>query len=416
MVGLRLPFPMREQEVLFVGHHRADVPSAARAGSGTPATPGRRAADVPVDSPSSTTSLRVEDIQAEALRQAERAAYVGRRRAAVPASPEIHAYEAEREAELVSDDHVATVLSSLEPVDHSTSFDHEDTAKIVIDRSAPVQVVTTYVNAEPAPAGKRRASRHTGTRGPLFKALPSAPVLVGIAALAISIGGAVTLNDQDPASAGSANGLVHASALSGSGGTGKVGDRSDVVSRDGVDRAQADAAGTDQLPAAVAGMAEQRAGALGNLAERAEKHAQYLALDLWQYPLSPVILTARFGQYGLWSSYHTGLDFNGNTGDEIHAIANGVVTFASYDGSYGNKTVVTLDDGTELWYCHQTSQFVGVGDTITRGEVIGTVGATGHVTGSHLHVEVRPGGGDPVDPYPAMQQHGLFLGDEAMPG
>ena len=40
--------------------------------------------------------------------------------------------------------------------------------------------------------------------------------------------------------------------------------------------------------------------------------------------------------------------------------------------------------------------------------MIGTVGATGHVTGSHLHVEVHPGGGDPVDPYTAMQQHGLF--------
>ena len=121
-----------------------------------------------------------------------------------------------------------------------------------------------------------------------------------------------------------------------------------------------------------------------------------------------MVLTARFGQYGLWSSYHTGLDFNGNTGDEIHSIANGEVISASYDGSYGNKTVVRLEDGTELWYCHQTSFLVSVGDTVHAGEVIGTVGSTGHVTGSHLHVEVHPGGGDAVDPYTAMQQHGLF--------
>ncbi len=122
-----------------------------------------------------------------------------------------------------------------------------------------------------------------------------------------------------------------------------------------------------------------------------------------------MILTARFGDYGLWASFHTGLDFNGETGDPIHAISGGVVTFAGYDGSYGNKTVVTLEDGTELWYCHQTTQYVSLGDTVTPDEIIGTVGSTGHVTGSHLHVEVRPGGGDPVDPYAAMLQHGLVF-------
>ena len=156
------------------------------------------------------------------------------------------------------------------------------------------------------------------------------------------------------------------------------------------------------------GMAEVRVGALAELTAAAEAQAKLLAQDLWQYPLSSVNITATFGQYGLWSSYHTGLDFNGNSGDSISSMTNGVVTEASYDGAYGNKTVVTLEDGTEIWYCHQTSFGVSVGDTVRPGEIIGTVGATGHVTGSHLHVEVRPGGGDPVDPYAAMQQHGLF--------
>jgi murein DD-endopeptidase MepM/ murein hydrolase activator NlpD len=357
----------------------------------TPITLGRRAAAVPVDSPS--MSLRVEDIRAEAERQAAQATYVGRRRAAVPVSPEV----------------VAQVLSSLEPADQTTAFDREDTTKLHIDRSGPGQVTTTYVNAEPAPAGKRRATKHSGTRGPLFRVLPSVPVLAGVAALAISIGGVLTVDDQVTAASAGGGTLVHASALSGSAGIGKVtgGERRTVTSRDSDRTAKADAAGA-ALPEAVTKLAEQHAGAIGELANEAESYAKVLAKDLWQYPLDQVSLTAVFGQYGLWSSYHTGLDFNGDTGDPIYAVANGVVTETGYDGAYGNKTVVTLEDGTEIWYCHQTTVGVSVGETVRGGEVIGTVGATGNVTGSHLHLEVRPGGGDPVDPYAAMQQHGLF--------
>jgi murein DD-endopeptidase MepM/ murein hydrolase activator NlpD len=83
------------------------------------------------------------------------------------------------------------------------------------------------------------------------------------------------------------------------------------------------------------------------------------------------------------------------------------VTSVGYDGSYGNKTVVTLEDGTELWYCHQTAYAVASGQEIRAGEVIGSVGSTGNVTGPHVHIEVRPGAGDPVDPYAAMLAHGV---------
>ncbi len=89
------------------------------------------------------------------------------------------------------------------------------------------------------------------------------------------------------------------------------------------------------------------------------------------------------------------------------AVAGGTVTSVGYDGSYGNKTVVTLEDGTEIWYCHQSSFGVSEGETVAPGEVIGYVGSTGNVTGSHLHLEVRPGGGDPVDPYAAFLVHGV---------
>ena len=69
---------------------------------------------------------------------------------------------------------------------------------------------------------------------------------------------------------------------------------------------------------------------------------------------------------------------------------------------------MTLEDGTELWYCHQSE--IGVrarpaGRPVARS--IGLVGATGNTTGPHLHLEVRPGGGDPVDPEEALIAHGV---------
>ena len=119
-------------------------------------------------------------------------------------------------------------------------------------------------------------------------------------------------------------------------------------------------------------------------------------------------LTARFGQCsGLWSHCHTGLDFAAPEGTPIHAIANGTVTDMGSAGAYGNRTIVTLEDGTELWYCHQSAFGVQKGQKVTAGQVIGAVGSTGNVTGPHVHIEVRPGAGDPVDPYQAMIAHGL---------
>jgi murein DD-endopeptidase MepM/ murein hydrolase activator NlpD len=129
----------------------------------------------------------------------------------------------------------------------------------------------------------------------------------------------------------------------------------------------------------------------------------------WQPPVSGYRITGQFGDIGYWSSAHTGLDFAVGSGTPIRAVASGVVTEAAYDGSYGNKTVITLEDGTEIWYCHQEAFAVGVGQQVEAGEVIGTVGMTGNTTGPHLHLEVRPGGGDPVDPAVVMAAHRLHV-------
>lgn len=125
-------------------------------------------------------------------------------------------------------------------------------------------------------------------------------------------------------------------------------------------------------------------------------------------PVAGYRLTGRFGAVaGYWSSAHTGLDFATGYGATIRSITRGTVVSVGYDGSYGTKTVIRTPRGTELWFCHQSSTAVAVGQSVKPGDVIGYVGTTGNTTGPHLHLEVRPGGGDPVDPYATLVRWGL---------
>jgi murein DD-endopeptidase MepM/ murein hydrolase activator NlpD len=266
-------------------------------------------------------------------------------------------------------------------------------------------------------AGRRRATKptrrsgHSASRGPLFRGLPSAPILLGIAAIAVSAGGAVTAADPTLVGSETVPRVGAANALTGTGAVSTASlldDRKAAVTRDSRRDALADAANAELVEAAEQ-QAQERNAALARFAKKAEAQAAIIALNQWHLPVDYVETTAEYGEYGLWASYHTGLDFNGNEGDPIYSVANGVVTFSGYDGSYGNKTVVTLEDGTEIWYCHQSSILVSEGEEVRGGEQIGTIGSTGHVTGSHLHLEVRPGAGDPVDPRAAFEVHGLSL-------
>ena len=253
-------------------------------------------------------------------------------------------------------------------------------------------------------SGKRRA---TPARRPLLtRSLPSAPLVAGVTVLAISAGGAVTAADTDLVGRVASNDSSVSAAGSIGTASAALSKRGPVVSRDS--RRDATTESVDaELLALAEKQAAQRREMLDQMRKAAEKQAAKIKENKWVLPLAHYQLTATFGQYGLWASYHTGLDFNGETGDPIMAIANGTVTETGYDGAYGNKTVVTLDDGTEIWFCHQTTILVSVGDRVNGGEVIGTVGATGNVTGSHLHLEVRPGGGGPVDPFGAFVDHGI---------
>ncbi|HLL37137.1 M23 family metallopeptidase [Streptomyces sp. NPDC052701] len=161
--------------------------------------------------------------------------------------------------------------------------------------------------------------------------------------------------------------------------------------------------------------AEAKAAAAKAKAEeeaRKKAEAERLAQLAKQYalPTSSYTITSTFGQAGAyWSSgYHTGLDFAAPTGTLLKAVHSGTITSAGWDGSYGYKTVLTLDDGTEIWYAHQSSISVSVGQKVNTGDVIGRVGATGNVTGAHLHMEVHPAGSaNGVDPLAWLRSKGL---------
>ncbi|MFD9179256.1 peptidoglycan DD-metalloendopeptidase family protein [Streptomyces diastaticus] len=141
-------------------------------------------------------------------------------------------------------------------------------------------------------------------------------------------------------------------------------------------------------------------------AERLAKLAASFSL-----PTTSYTLTSTYGQAGaMWSSgYHTGLDFAAPTGTPLKAIHSGTIKEAGWAGSYGYRTILELEDGTELWYSHQSSMSVSVGQKVTTGDVIGRVGATGNVTGPHLHLEIHPGGGDGVDPLSWLRSKGLNI-------
>lgn len=95
--------------------------------------------------------------------------------------------------------------------------------------------------------------------------------------------------------------------------------------------------------------------------------------------------------------YHNGLDFYGGTGVPILAPARGRVVFAGPLQVRGNSTYIDHGWGVYTGYLHQSEILVEVGEMVEAGQEIGRVGATGRVTGPHLHWEVWVGG-VPVDP------------------
>ncbi|MFD8155285.1 peptidoglycan DD-metalloendopeptidase family protein [Streptomyces sp. NPDC001046] len=115
----------------------------------------------------------------------------------------------------------------------------------------------------------------------------------------------------------------------------------------------------------------------------------------------------------MWSSgYHTGVDFVVPTGTSLKAVGAGTVVSAGWGGAYGNQVVIKLSDGNYAQYAHLSQLSVSAGQTVTAGQQIGLSGATGNVTGPHLHFEIRttPDYGSDVDPVAYLRSHGVSVG------
>jgi murein DD-endopeptidase MepM/ murein hydrolase activator NlpD len=137
-----------------------------------------------------------------------------------------------------------------------------------------------------------------------------------------------------------------------------------------------------------------REGARAREAGRLAHHTPSLQSPRWTRP-RPSRITSAFGRgrefNGVVTSRHLGTDFAGAVGAPVVAANRGIVRIV--DRFYFGGNVIYLDhgDGISTAYLHLSRQLVAEGDTVQPGQVIGRVGATGRVTGPHLHLIARYG-------------------------
>lgn len=131
----------------------------------------------------------------------------------------------------------------------------------------------------------------------------------------------------------------------------------------------------------------------------------------WGWPtISPYVITSQFGYR--WGTLHGGVDIAvSGFGSPIYSSTEGVVirTYSgcpnwgyygsSCGGSYGNYIEVQTSTGLIIYYAHMSNSIkVSVGQTVTKGQLIGNMGSSGSSTGPHLHFEIRDTNGNKLNP------------------
>ncbi len=151
---------------------------------------------------------------------------------------------------------------------------------------------------------------------------------------------------------------------------------------------------SSQLQSAVDFAAQRAAADLANRAPAAAKPAE------GSY-------TSGFGVR--WGAAHKGIDLANSIGTPIVAALDGTVIDAGPASGFGQWVRIKHDDGTITVYGHMSTIDVSVGQHVTAGQKIAGMGSEGFSTGSHLHFEVHPAGGDAIDPEPWLAERGIHL-------
>ncbi len=128
-------------------------------------------------------------------------------------------------------------------------------------------------------------------------------------------------------------------------------------------------------------------------------------------------VTSPFGMRTIWGSksMHNGIDLvgEGSTLDYIIAFADGTVEISKYSDSAGEYVRINHGNGNYTRYLHMKkgSRTVKAGQAVKKGEVLGYMGATGNVTGAHLHFDVNVNGSY-VDPEPYLEGEKEFIAEK----
>ncbi|MFE4411906.1 M23 family metallopeptidase [Streptomyces sp. NPDC056821] len=177
--------------------------------------------------------------------------------------------------------------------------------------------------------------------------------------------------------------------------------------------AQHRAAARKQAEEAARKKAAERAAKEREVKARAAREAERKRLNAFVTPILDSYVSTGYRTGGsLWSSgTHTGIDFHAASGTTVHAVGIGTVVETGWGGAYGNQVVIRMADGMYTQYGHLSSIGVSVGQQVVPGQQIGLSGATGNVTGPHLHFEARtsPDYGSDIDPVGYLRRHGLNI-------